>query len=318
MIKDGVFFSNEITIANIAKLSDKLSRMNEQMICELSDLAYEAVEYATKMLHDGYGIYEILSVISDGIFDSQATPHRHSMPENTERLVSYLKMLGAHGRIVFAELFTERARAAEINISESDFLPSNFGDETFTYVKNPLADEAYDVFSQDFDDPRVKYSPSLSEAAKAVSRGDFEYALLPLEERGGARLAAVASLLFREDLKINSVTPVFGSEGLADMKYALVSKHFTVPKFVSDDDRYLEIRLRADSSIPLSELFFAADALGTSVYRVNTISFDTEDGPIAYYSVVFRDIGKDFTMLLVFLTVFSGAYTPVGIYKNLE
>ena len=102
------------------------------------------------------------------------------------------------------------------------------------------------------------------------------------------------------------------------MKYALVSNHFTVPKFVADDDRYLEIRLRADLSIPLSELFSAADTLGLSLYRVNTIYFDTEDGAIAHYSIVFRDEGKDFSALLVYLTLFSGAYTPVGIYKNLE
>ena len=318
MVKDGVFLANDVTISNIAKISDKQSAIEEQRICELSELASAAIEYAVEMVNDGYGVYEILATISEGLSDSPITLHNNALPENSERIISYLKMTNAHDRIIFSEMFTERMRYTGVNISESDFLPSDSGDETFTYVKNPLADEAYDVFSQDFDDPRIKYSESLSEAAKAVSRGDFEYALLPLEERGGARLAAVAALLFREDLKINSVTPVFGSEGLVDMKYALVSKHFTVPKFVADDDRYLEIRLRADLSIPLSELFSAADTLGLSLYRVNTIYFDTEDGAIAHYSIVFRDEGKDFSALLVYLTLFSGAYTPVGIYKNLE
>ena len=187
-----------------------------------------------------------------------------------------------------------------------------------TYVKNALADEAYDVFSQQLSDPRVKYSSTLNDAVRLVSSGEAEYALLPLEERGGARLASVAELLFREDLKINSVTPVFGFEGLADMKYALVSKHFTIPEILPDDDRYLEIRLRADSSVSASELFSAAESLGAFPYRINTLTFDTEDGAYQYYSVVFRDDGKDFTSLLVYLTLFSGAYTPVGIYKNLE
>ena len=185
-------------------------------------------------------------------------------------------------------------------------------------MKNPLADEAFDVFSQDFDDPRVRYSKTLNEAARAVSSGEVEYALLPLEEKGGARLSSIAAIMFREDLKINSVTPVFGFEGLADMKYALVAKHFSIPEQLPDDDRYLEIRLRTDSSVPLSELFLTADMMGVSLYRVNTISFDTDDGPIPYYSIVFRDGEKDFSSLLVYLTLFSGSYTPVGIYKNLE
>jgi len=318
MYKDGFFAANDITAANISKLSEKQSFVEEQRICELSELADSAADFAVSMADDGYGLYEILSLIADGVSLDGMIFHSAMQKENAERISSYLKMVGAFDKIVFAELFAERIRLRGIIISEADFLPTESGDETFTYVKNPLADEAYDVFSQEFSNPRLSYAKSLSEAAKSVSDGKCEYALLPLEERGGARLSAVAAILFKEDLKINSVTPVFGFEGIADMKYALISKHFSVPEFLADDDRYLEIRLRADLSIPLSELFFAADALGCSVYRVNTISFDSEDGPLPYYSVVFRDIGKDFTLLLVFLTVFSGAYTPVGIYKNLE
>lgn len=318
MYKDGLFAANGITAANISKISKKQSFAEEQRICELSELADSAVEFAVSMAKDGYGIYEILSLIADGVSMDGKFFHSSLQRENAERISSYLEMVSAYDKIVFSELFAEKIKSRGIVLSELDFLPSEKCDETFTYVKNPLADEAYDVFSQEFSNPRVSYSKNFSEAAKAVSDGEYEYVLLPLEERGGSRLSAVAAILFKEDLKINSVTPVFGFEGLADMKYALISKHFSVPEFLEDDDRYLEIRLRADSSIPLSELFFAADALGCSVYRVNTISFDTEDGPLPYYSVVFRDIGKDFTMLLVFLTVFSGAYTPIGIYKNLE
>ena len=33
---------------------------------------------------------------------------------------------------------------------------------------------------------------------------------------------------------------------------------------------------------------------------------------------VFKDEGKDFSPLLVFLTMFTEAYTAIGIYKNLE
>ena len=318
MYKDDLFTANDITAANISKISKKQSEIEEQRICEISELAEEAADFAMRMIEEGYGIYEVLSFIAEGIFGLDTTVHSHSMPENSDRLISYLKITTAYDRIVFSELFAEKIRSRGIILSETEFLPSFSGDESFTYVKNPLADEAYDVFSQEFSNPRLRYSKNFSDAAKSVADGEFEYALLPLEERGGARLSAVAALLFRDDLKINSVTPVFGFEGLADMKYALVSKHFTVPEFREDDDRYLEIRMRADSSIPLSEIFAAADSLGCTLYRINTISFDTEDGAVQYYSVVFRDMGKDFTLLLVFLTVFSGAYIPVGIYKNLE
>ncbi len=318
MYKDAYFAANSITAANISKIAEKQSVAEEQRICEIAELADNAADFAIALTEDGYGIYEVLALIAEGFPSEVTSSHSSALVRNAERLSSYLNMICAYDKIVFSELFREKIRERGIVLSEADFLPSSTGDETFTYVKNPLADEAYDVFSQEFSYPRLRYSKGLSDAAKSVANGEYEYALLPLEERGGARLAAVAAILFKEDLKINSVTPVFGFEGIADMKYALVSKHFTVPEFRADDDRYLEIRLRTDSAIPLSELFSAADALGCTVYRVNTISFDTEDGAVPYYSVVFRDMGKDFTLLLVFLTVFSGAYTPIGIYKNLE
>ena len=125
-------------------------------------------------------------------------------------------------------------------------------------------------------------------------------------------------MLFKYDLKIASVTPVFGFDGSADVKYALVSKHFKIPNVAVDDDRYLEIRLRADGSISLSSLFFAAEMLGASVYRINTVQFDSEEGEFSYYTIVFKDEGSDFSELLIFLTLFAGYYTAIGIYKNLE
>lgn len=318
MIKDGIFETNGVTVANIAKLADRQSRLEEQRLCEISEIVSSATEFVLSMLGEGYGIYEILSLISEGFFEGGIDVHTKALPENEKILFSYLKMLNANDKVVFSMMLFDRLTKMNISVTENSFLETAEGDETFTYVKNPLADEAFDVFSQNFKEPKVKYSKNLSDAAKAVSMGEVEYALLPLEERGGARLAAVASIIYREDLKINSVTPVFGYEGLADMKYALVAKHFSLPEEQPDDDRYLEILLRADSSIPLSELFSTADILEIALYRVNTISFDTEDGPTPYYSIVFRDEGKDFSSLLVYLTLFSGAYTPVGIYKNLE
>lgn len=319
MIKDDIFMFSDINADNIDRISKKQSMLEEQRICELSELADDAVAYALSMRDEGYGIYEVLSLLAEAFSISAEKTHAVTLDENFESLVSYLKIISAYDKIVFTKLFVDKIKEKGFLIYEIDFLPVGEGNQIFTYVKNPLADEAYDVFSQDFAHPRLKYSQSLADAVKAVSNGEFEYALLPFEERGGARLASVASLVFREDLKINSVTPVFGYEGNADMKYALVSKHFSVPDFESEDDRYLEIRLRADSSILLSELFTAANALGCSLYRVNTYSFDTEDGPLQYYSIVFRgDEIKDFSRFLVYLTLFSGSYTPVGVYKNLE
>ena len=315
---DGSFVENGITADNLSVISERQSELCELRICELTSLAYDAAELIFDMLNSGYGLYEALSVLSEGVLFPDKKLHQGYLSENYLRLLSHLGSVAAMDKVVFSEFLSSELLKRNVRLSELDFLIDIHGSEMIGYVKNPLADEAFDVFSQQLNDPRVKYYKSLQEAGRAVSLGDCEYAILPLEEKGGSRLSSVLELLFKEDLKINSVTPVFGYDGNADVKYALVSKHFKIPSLEEGDDRYLEIRLRADASIPLSELLFASDSLGAKLYRINTISFDTDDGQIPFYSIVFRDEGGDFSSLLLYLTLFSGVYTTVGIYKNLE
>ena len=102
------------------------------------------------------------------------------------------------------------------------------------------------------------------------------------------------------------------------MKYALVSKNVTVPDFEQGDDRYLEIRLSADSPGSLAELFCVAEGFDIELYRVNTVNFTTEDGASQFYSLVLKSEGGNFTSMLTYLTLFVTDYTSVGIYKNLE
>ena len=291
---------------------------SERRICEISEISDEAAELCTEFYESGLSIYEILGFISDGMKFSSSEPHGDAMPSNFQVIQKHLSALSFQDMACFSSLLTERLRNSGISVSESDFLRQSNGDSSFIYVKNRLADEAYDVFSADLPDATVSYAETLRAAAEAVAGGKKEYAILPLEERGGARLASIASLLYKYDLKIASVTPVFGFDGSADVKYAAVSRSFKLPEIKEDDDRYLEIRIRQDSLTSLSSLFLAAEILGASVYRINTVSFDTEEGQIAHFTVVFKDEGRDFSELLVFLTMFSGSYTAIGIYKNLE
>jgi hypothetical protein len=111
---------------------------------------------------------------------------------------------------------------------------------------------------------------------------------------------------------------VFGPDGNADVKYALVSKSFTVPERKADDDLYLELRIGAGGSTALTELLSAADYFDMSIYRVNTLTFETEGESETYFSVVIKGTEGDFTPILAYMTLFLRDFVPVGIYKNLE
>lgn len=317
MLVDGSFMANGVTESNISALLTIESENCERRICELSELADDAAAFAVQHITDGYGVYEVLSLF-DGLMPSDAPePHEYALDENRPRLSSYLKRAIVADRAVFTELFLSRLSARGVVLSESDFLEDEHSDESFVYVKNRLADEAYDVFSQEMESARVSYAAGFREAVREVAEGRAEYCLLPLEERAGARIPSISALLFAEDLKISSVTPVFGFDGTADMKYALVSRHFTVPPVRKDDDRYLEIRLGNDS-VSVAELFSAAAYYGITVYRINTAVFTTDDGDAQFVNVVFKTSGASFVPLLAYLTLFSDSCTEVGIYTNLE
>ncbi len=295
MIDEKAFVPSQINLGNLDSLSSDADVISKRRLCEISEIADAATNACVDFKNNGLDVYEILSLLSEGVaFDN------------------------TNDKIFFAKILPERLKKRGISFTEFHFLSEAYRPQTFIYVKNTLSDEAYDIFSQEFSSPRLRYAANMREAVKAVSDGEVGYCLLPLEERGGARLASVADLIFGNNLKINSVTPVFGQDGNADMKYALVSKCFSVPKVLEDDDRYLEISLPFSEAIGLDEILYAAKELGISPYRVNTVSFYTEDGLVPNYSIVFRDDGGDFTSLLTYLTLYSREFVPIGIYKNLE
>lgn len=318
MIRDGIFEADNTTVSNIINISKMQSALQERQFCEAWELACDVADFFSAMLKEGYNVYEICSML-EGLDISLRAPHKDCLDENIFRLITHLKAISASAKAVFADLLVKRLKEMNIHLSESDFLPTESLEETITYVKNPLSDEAYDVFSEEFKNPHLKYSKNFSEIAIALRSGEVKYAILPIEEKGSARLISVSEMLFLEDLKINSIISVFGYEGNADMKYALVSKFFKIPPLPSDDDRYLEIRLPIKSEfLSLSELLLAAELLSLSIYKCNTVSFRTEEGACGYFSVILKNEGRDFVSLLLFLTLFSGDYSSVGIYKNLE
>ncbi len=313
---EDAFLPPSVCLENVRQLSEKQSVLQEQRICELSETVDAAVSYLCVMAQGGMPIADALPLLS--LFDSAAEAiHSDALAACLPSLSLYQKNLSALDKITFVFLLVERLAARGLPLSEADFLPPISAKEVITYVKNFYADEAYDVFSQSLSDPRLFYSDSLRDAVAAVEEGRAGYCLLPLEEKGGVRLAGVSQMLYQSDLRIASVTPVYGYGEETDLTYALVSRGFLIPPVDREDDRYLELRLPKDSA-SLSELLFAAEAFGARVYRIHSLRLASEGGAQDFYSLVLRAEGKDFSGLLSYLFAFVKGFAPVGIYSNLD
>lgn len=316
MTEEYAFLLNKINMQGLSNIGSYQSELQERRILEIYESAEEIADRLLDM-YDNISISEMLTLLSESLSLPSFTIHNFALKNNLFAIDKFRSSTVKFDKIIFSDLLMQILKSRGIDVCESSFLQVNKFEESFTYVKNPLSDEAYDVFCQAFKDPRLKYSASIKEAVDLVSNEVVNYALLPLEETGGERLHLASELIFKRDLKINSVTPVFGIDGSVDMKYALVSRGFTIPEINAEDDLYLEIRAVSDS-VDLCELLFAAEYFGSSVYRINTLYFGTEANNEKYYSVVFKSNIGSFSGLLGYLTLFISPCTPVGIYKNLE
>lgn len=316
MTEEYAFLLNKVNMQGLCTIGIRQSELQERRIIEI----YEAAEeIADELLcqYDNIDVLEMLTLLSETLELPTLCIHNYALDDNRLAIKAFASFIDKYDKIIFSDIFLRILTEKGIAIGEENFLGVGRFDETFTYVKNPLADEAYDVFGEGFKDPRLKYSANLKEAAELVSSKAVNFALLPLEEAGGERLHPVSELIFKYDLKINSVTPVFGLDGSVDMKYALVSRGFVLPRINTEDDLYLEIRVPSDS-VSLSELMSAAEYFDSSIYRINTLYFDIDVNTEGYYSIVFKSNSRSFSGLLGYLTLFISSYTPVGIYKNLE
>ena len=317
MLDELVFRTAPSTEKNLDELSVLQTREEERRLLELYDVAEAAAVLARELIAEGLSISEALSVISDGVSLGDYPIHSLALSESRERLSGYISLLAQADRAELSLLFVSECHRLGVSVSERELLRTCEGEETFIYMRNQFADEAYDVFSQEFDNPRVRYAQSFSECARAVAEGEVRFCLLPLEERGGTRLPTVSELVLRNDLKINAVSSVFGYDGAANLKYALLSRDFVIPEINDGDDAYLEIRLGSGGD-NLSSTLNAASLVGMSVYRVDTVITDSEGESESYFTLVLRDGGEGFAPMLVFLALFVGDHSTQGYYKNLE
>lgn len=306
------FSPERVTLENLDELSRQMSLVSEARGYEIADIAMAAADFTRLMLADGMDVADALSVISEELSFGDY-PEAEGIPDGAGGGAVLLPVLDRAALVrSYASFMADGGKP----LTEADFLGGGEVGERYAYVRNQFSDEAYDVFAAACTDPRVKYYPSFKECITALSEGDADRILFPLEERGGVRLPTVAELILRYDLKINSITPVFGIGADADLKYAELSRYFTASPRGEDDDGYLE--LRAPIGAGVSELLAVAELYGMSVYRLSTHTVSGEDDTQSYVSVVLREGEEGIVGLLLYLSLFGGDTVPVGVYKNLE
>lgn len=315
---DEIMFSpSRVTYSNLDLLAKEQGKLHEAAICEMSFAARSVAGSWVDQINDGMSINELVSALSEEILFPPAEPSADTPDFTVDSVRAFIKQQNEIGKAVFAERLVYELSELGVSVGEASYLDTEAQPQTFAYVKNSLSDEAFDVFSQEFSDPRVVYVQSFKEACMAVVDRMVGYCILPFEEKGGARIPTISALVSSLDLKIIAITPVFGFEGTAGMKYALVGRSFIIPDREDTTDRYFELTVSCNSGVSLGEILGVAEYMSLSVYRVYTVVSDDFESD-AWFTLILKDGGTTFANFLTYLSLFVGEYEPTGIYKNIE
>lgn len=306
----GDFSLHSVIKQNLDALSVSLEREAELRLCEWASVAEAAADCYCSWLDDGLDTTEAIAALASALNDAHPT---FGLGET-----ACLSFPRAYERASFCRILLELLSQRDHPLTEADFLPSEALLPAVAYVKNPYADEAYDVFAEQIPELTVRYVSSFDEGVRLLLTGEIGYCLLPFEESGGLRLSTVERLLHRHDLRISRVTPVFGPDGAAELRYALVSQSASPVTHSAEDDRYLELRLPLSGECTLSDICVVCELLSLSLYRVQTVSFGEGEERDSYLSAVLFGTGADFTVVLLYLAIFCHDATVVGLYRNLE
>ena len=174
MEKYGVFDISDISVANLNADARDESRAFELRLCEMSFFADSIAKQIKALTEDGMSVSEALALLSGELMLGGSDMHGGVITETECGVKAFVKTLEAHDKANFALLLTEKLKAIDLDIGESDFLFETPTDESFVYVRSALADEAFDVFSQEYLDPRIVYAERISLFNKRMVLGKLD------------------------------------------------------------------------------------------------------------------------------------------------
>lgn len=181
--------------------------------------------------------------------------------------------------------------------------------ERVVYVRNPLADAAYERLSTLLSSPTVGYRQSFRELFDDVENRYADYAVLPLYS-DGITIQSVSSLIHDYGLKICGVSAVPTEEG--EILFALITRGAVIHRPPS---RFMFHILPENGAAPLS-LLHAVFALGASLVRLDPIPLTYDNSCFGYRVIAAAEDPDIFVSLSVYLSLYAPGYTGYGFYSR--
>ena len=135
-MSDIEFSPNQINIENLSELTRLHTLLSEKRICELHEISVGAALLIKEMLNSGFGIYEALSLISQGFFEKLECEHDNLQKEKLDMLASYVKAFSVYDKSCFSSLLLSKLSSLGVSVSEELFFDKEEREESIAFVKS--------------------------------------------------------------------------------------------------------------------------------------------------------------------------------------
>ncbi len=297
----------EIILANLEELTDRILKSGEQERAHLRELAEEiraAFEdpalllssLAEHRLPTPSAAHHVQTNAERALLQALTTARR-------ARLCMELKALLPHPEQLCQELFSPVPENLELQARNR-----------ISYQKNRFTEPAYNRFAALIDDPRATYAESFPAACENVYNGVSEFCILPLESSMEGRLNSFTRLILRYELKIVATCNV-ATEGGQSTRFALLRRNGISFAAAKDVPMQFELSAELAQEPSAEEILSAARQFGLRL-RTADVSL-TEEGASLLHAVFLTDRG-DLPAFLLYLGMELPAYDPIGYYPDLS
>ncbi len=184
------------------------------------------------------------------------------------------------------------------------------------YLRNSFTDRAYRVFSSTLSRARSEYHDSYGAACEAVSAGNCEACILPIEHTQDGKLLGFYRLIDRYELKIVCTCDLDQQDG-SESRFALLKKNFTRPRPSETGERFFELSVTRSTDDALAPLLDAARLSGLSLRRIDSIPLAYSDDRFACHAVYGNADEAQLKPFLIYLTLAVPQYNPIGLYTHI-
>ncbi len=264
----------------------------------------------------------------------------HGMPAHAELLSALYRQMTTAEHIrfyrVLSDVITDGSHQATAEAATHIFghaepiKPSAYG--RIVYQHNIYTDEAFMHFSRVLPTAKACYSNSFSGVCEQVLDGECEYCILPLENTQDGRLVRFYGLIEKYELKIALTCQVTTSDNRHSTVFGLCRRGLVWPEPLVRDRRFcFEFMFwQENEHLSLSGLLHAAECASLSLIRVDCLPRSDDEilmGAGYPFDLCFEIVsrenaaspqpGRELLAFLMYLSVHSPTYLPLGIYQHL-